>query len=56
VLEEVPMFITPNKCGGFGTGLSFAGQDLQPATAAARQRTGVVAVGGVPTVGQGSSS
>jgi hypothetical protein len=38
--------------GGYGTGLSVSGQDLQPATVAARLRRGIVAVGDMSAVGR----
>jgi hypothetical protein len=38
--------------GGFGTGLSKCGRNLQPATAEARSRRGIVAVGDMSAVGR----
>jgi hypothetical protein len=38
--------------GGSGTGLSLYGQDLKPATVAARTRLDIVAVGGMSPVGR----
>lgn len=46
------MITTTFKDGGFGTGLSGYGRNLQPATDQARSRQDIVAVGGMSAVGR----
>ena len=46
------MFISTFKVGGYGTGLSAFGRNLQPATDQARSRRDIVAVGGMSAVGR----